>query len=163
MITASISITIDWVTFEDAHVAEFRDTTERAPPGKQIIQMLLDGELDAVLGEKVERQGSEAAVCGRRARKKNHGSPNTMWCRSTTWWWSARNCRRTNPQAVREVSRMLKESAAWRRSRSPCRNSAPTEMSRSLALISKYSAQQGLIPRAFTVDELFDDLTRRLR
>src|SRR5258706_16192931 len=43
---------IDWVTFEDAHVAEFRDVTKRAPAGKQIIQMLLDGELDAVLGEK---------------------------------------------------------------------------------------------------------------
>ena len=43
---------IDWVTFEDAHVAEFTDTTKRAPAGKQIIQMLIDGELDAVLGEK---------------------------------------------------------------------------------------------------------------
>src|SRR6202047_3365104 len=48
---------IDWVTFEDAHVAEFRDTTKRAPEGKQIVQMLLDGELDAVLGGKVERPG----------------------------------------------------------------------------------------------------------
>src|SRR6476469_1078670 len=45
---------IDWVTFEDAHVAEFKDTTQRAPAGRQIIQMLLDGELDAVLGEKSE-------------------------------------------------------------------------------------------------------------
>src|SRR6185295_4166605 len=45
---------IDWVTFEDAHVAEFRDTTVRAPQGKQIVQMLVDGELDAVLGEKSE-------------------------------------------------------------------------------------------------------------
>src|SRR5882762_3057721 len=43
---------IDWITFEDAHVAEFSDTTKRAPAGKQIIQMLIDGELDAVLGEK---------------------------------------------------------------------------------------------------------------
>src|ERR1700744_3584193 len=48
---------IDWVTFEDAHVAEFRDTTKRAPAGREIIQMLLDGDLDAVLGEKVERPG----------------------------------------------------------------------------------------------------------
>src|SRR5450432_4332646 len=48
---------IDWVTFEEAHVAEFRDTTQRAPEGKEIIQMLLDGELDAVLGEKAERPG----------------------------------------------------------------------------------------------------------
>src|SRR5258708_21391682 len=45
---------IDWVTFEDAHVAEFRDTTVRAPQGRQIVQMLIDGELDAVLGEKSE-------------------------------------------------------------------------------------------------------------
>src|SRR6201991_3951859 len=45
---------IDWVTFEDAHVAEFRDTTQRAPAGKQIVQILVDGELDAILGEKVE-------------------------------------------------------------------------------------------------------------
>ena len=45
---------IDWITFEDAHVAEFEDRTKRAPAGKQIVQMLLDGELDAILGEKVE-------------------------------------------------------------------------------------------------------------
>jgi 4,5-dihydroxyphthalate decarboxylase len=48
---------IDWVTFEDAHVAEFQDNTERAPQGKQIIRMLLDGELDAVLGEKADHPG----------------------------------------------------------------------------------------------------------
>src|SRR3981189_1962106 len=48
---------IQWVTFEDAHVAEYQDTTKRAAAGKRIIQMLLDGELDAVLGEKVERPG----------------------------------------------------------------------------------------------------------
>src|SRR6478752_1181621 len=38
---------VHWVTFEDAHVAEYIDTTERAPAGRPIIQMLLDGELDA--------------------------------------------------------------------------------------------------------------------
>jgi 4,5-dihydroxyphthalate decarboxylase len=36
-------------------------------------------------------------------------------------------------------------------------------MSRSLAMISEFAAQQGLVPRAFSVDELFDDLTRSLR
>src|SRR3977135_3840175 len=47
---------IDWVTFEDAHVAEYLDITKRAPAGKQIVQMLIDGELDAVLGEKSEHR-----------------------------------------------------------------------------------------------------------
>jgi 4,5-dihydroxyphthalate decarboxylase len=36
------------------------------------------------------------------------------------------------------------------------------EMRRSLELIIDYTTQQGLIPRAFAVDELFDDLTRTL-
>jgi 4,5-dihydroxyphthalate decarboxylase len=35
-------------------------------------------------------------------------------------------------------------------------------MRRSLELIISYTAQQGLIPRAFVVDELFDDVTRGL-
>ncbi len=35
-------------------------------------------------------------------------------------------------------------------------------MRRSLELIIHYTAQQGLIPHAFTVDELFDDVTRTL-
>ena len=42
---------IEWVTFEEPHVAEYKDTTQRAPEGKKIVPMLLDGELDAVLGE----------------------------------------------------------------------------------------------------------------
>src|ERR1700680_3218296 len=43
---------IDWVTFEDAHVAEYRDTTKRGPAGKQIIQVVIGGEVDGGLGEK---------------------------------------------------------------------------------------------------------------
>jgi 4,5-dihydroxyphthalate decarboxylase len=45
---------IKWVTFEEPHVAEFRDppNVERAAPGKEISAMLLAGELDAaIVGE----------------------------------------------------------------------------------------------------------------
>src|SRR5512139_864647 len=40
---------IQWVTFEDPHVAEYSDppTAVRAPAGKSIVQMLIDGEIDA--------------------------------------------------------------------------------------------------------------------
>src|SRR5574340_336443 len=40
-----------WVTFEEAHVAEFRDppNVERAPAGKEIGAMLQAGELDAAI------------------------------------------------------------------------------------------------------------------
>ena len=42
---------IQWVTFEEAHVAEFRDppNVQRAPAGKEINAMLAAGELDAAI------------------------------------------------------------------------------------------------------------------
>jgi 4,5-dihydroxyphthalate decarboxylase len=150
---------IDWVTFEDAHVAEFTDTTKRAPAGKQIIQMLIDGELDAVLGEKSELPGLKPLFgdVGREEKSwfAKHGvTPiNHMVVVSE-------RLSRDHPEAVREVFRLLRESAARAPAASP-RFSAD-EMRRSLETIVRYSAQQALIPRAFSVDELFDDVTRTL-
>src|SRR5262249_23530455 len=42
---------VKWVTFEDAHVPEYRDPpgVERAAPGKDMTKMLLEGELDAAI------------------------------------------------------------------------------------------------------------------
>jgi 4,5-dihydroxyphthalate decarboxylase len=42
---------ITWVTFEEAHVAEYRDPPNvvRAPAGKDVVQMLLAGEIDAAV------------------------------------------------------------------------------------------------------------------
>jgi len=149
---------IDWVTFEDAHVAEFKDTTKRAPAGKQIVQMLLDGELDAVLGEKVEHADLKPLFADVSAEEKA---------------WSAKHgivpinhlvvvklgLSKEHPDAVREVHRLIAESA---KGVSAAPHFTADEMLRSLELIIGYTAQQGLIPRAFAVDELFDDVTRAL-
>lgn len=42
---------IQWITYEEPHVAEFRDppNVQRAPAGKEIHAMLLAGELDAAI------------------------------------------------------------------------------------------------------------------
>jgi 4,5-dihydroxyphthalate decarboxylase len=151
---------IDWVTFEDAHVAEFRDTTVRAPKDKQIVQMLVDGELDAVLGEKSAHPDLKPLFPDAAREEKSwfekHGvAPiNHMVVVSET-------LSNAHPDAVREVFRLLQESASLAPAASP-RFSAE-EMRRSLEMIVRYTAQQGLIPREFAVDELFDDLTRTLR
>jgi 4,5-dihydroxyphthalate decarboxylase len=148
---------IDWVTFEDAHVAEFRDTTKRAPAGKEIIPMLIDGELDAVLGEKAERPGLKPLFADAAAEEqswfaRHHVLPiNHMVVVSQA-------LSRDHPEAVREVHRMLSEAA-----KEVPPDISRDEMSRSLEMISRYAAQQGLIPRAYAADELFDDLTRTLR
>ena len=149
---------IDWVTFEDAHVAEFRDTTKRAPPGKQIIQMLLDGELDAVLGEKSDHADLKPLFADVAAEEK-------------AWFGKHRivpinhlvvvkqSLAKDHPDAVREVHRLIAESA---KEVSAAPHFTAEEMRRSLERIIGYTAQQGLIPRAFAVDELFDDVTRAL-
>jgi 4,5-dihydroxyphthalate decarboxylase len=150
---------IDWVTFEDAHVAEFRDTTQRAPQGKQIVQMLIDGELDAVLGEKSDHPDLMPLFADVAAEEKtwfatHHVQPvNHMVVVS-------QQLSRDHPAAVREVFRLLRESASRAPTASP-RFSAD-EMRRSLEMIIRYTAQQGLIARKVAVDELFDDLTRAL-
>jgi 4,5-dihydroxyphthalate decarboxylase len=151
---------INWVTFEDAHVAEFRDTTVRAPQGKAIIQMLLDGELDAVLGEKVEHPGLKSLFPDVAAEEKLWFARRKVMPINHMVVVS-RNLSSNHPDAVREVFRLLQESAALAPATSP--QFSADEMRRSLEMIIGYTAQQGLIPRAFAVDELFDDVTRALR
>jgi 4,5-dihydroxyphthalate decarboxylase len=147
---------INWVTFEDAHVAEFADTTRRAPAGKQIVQMLLDGELDAVLGEKADHpdlkplftdvKAEEAAWFAKHAvRPINHMVV------------VKRELSERHPEIVREVHRMLVEAATGEKM-----PFTPGDIRRSLQCITTYAAQQGLIARPFAVDELFDDVTRAL-
>ena len=147
---------IDWVTFEDAHVAEFVDTTKRAPSGKQIVQMLVDGELDAILGEKVEHPDLKPLFADTTAEEAR--------------WFAKHAVRPINhmvvvkqelsdrhPDIVREVHRMLSEAASAANARF-----RTAEMRRSLEFITQYTAQQGLIQRQFATDELFDDVTRAL-
>jgi 4,5-dihydroxyphthalate decarboxylase len=149
---------IDWVTFEDAHVAEFRDTTRRAPADKKIVQMLIDGELDAVLGEKVDHPVLEPLFADAAAEEKSWFAKHKVMP-INHMVVASRKLSETNPDAVREVHRLLAESA---KASAAAPRFTADEMRRSLELITHYTAQQGLIPRAFAVDELFDDVTRAL-
>lgn len=148
---------IDWVTFEDPHVAEYRDTTVRAPAEKKIVPMLIAGELDAVLGEQSNDPSlrclfGDAQAEARRWYKKHKVVPinHLMVMRSEDV--------RRDMDTAREVWRLLcegKRSAAG----------APAEPDplpfgiganrKSLELIAKYAYQQQLIPRRISVDEMF--------
>jgi 4,5-dihydroxyphthalate decarboxylase len=154
---------IRWVTYEEPHVAEYVDSTERAPPGKNIIQMLLDGEIDAALGETSDDPRLKPLFKDLKAEEK-------------TWFAKrgvipvnhlvvvSRSLVNTDPQAVREVYRMLSESKGKVTAADPDPVPFGVEpIRKSLELIIRYAAQQNLIPRAFSVDELFDDAMRVLR
>jgi 4,5-dihydroxyphthalate decarboxylase len=153
---------IHWVSFEEPHVAEYVDSTERAPPGKTIIQMLLDGELDAVIGETSDdprlKPLFDDAKTGQKAWFAKHGAVPVNHFVVVSGALAA-----SDPEAVREVFRMLKQS---KRAVSPA-DPDPIPfgvdgLRKSLDLIVNYAAQQRLIPQAYRVDDLFDDLTRTL-
>ena len=149
---------IEWITFEEPHVAEYKDSTQRAPEGKKIVPMLLDGELDAVLGEKVEHADLKPLFADVSAEEKA---------------WSAKHgivpinhlvvvklgLSKEHPDAVREVHRLIAESA---KGVSAAPHFTADEMRRSLELMIRYCTQQGLIPRAAAVDDLFEGETLKL-
>jgi 4,5-dihydroxyphthalate decarboxylase len=152
---------VHWVTFEEPHVAEYVDTTEHAPPGKKILPMLLDGELDAVLGERsddprVKSLFGDPAAAARAWYEKHRIVPlNHMVVVNA-------DLARSRPDIVAEIYALLKES---KRLAPPPEGIDTTpfgvEACRpALQRIIDYAVQQELIPRRFTVDELFDDTTR---
>lgn len=157
---------IRWVTFEDPHVAEYRDppTAERAPADKSLVKMLLDGELDAgVVGgadlkdSRLRPLIADPDQAAQAWYSKYVALPiNHMLVVKTS-------LRQSNPAAVKEIFRMLRaaKEAAPATALDPLQFGVKN-IRKGLELISEYSAQQKLIPRRFGADELFDDLTREL-
>ena len=160
---------VQWVTFEEAHVAEFRDppTVRRAPEGKDLVSMLLAGEIDAaVVGDRLPDDPRLKTVfpdpqaAARQWREKNNALQiNHMVVVRDTY-------SKTHPEVVREIYRMLKDSkraAGLPKVGELDTNPFGVEANRrNLEVVVDYVYQQQLIPRRYAVDELFDDLTRTL-
>ncbi len=146
---------VNWVTFEDAHVAEYRDPpgTERAAAGKTPLQMLLAGEVDAaVLSDPVpqdERLKSvipdPAAAAADWHRRTGAIQVNHLICVRNT----------LSQGVVDEVYRLLLESKNIGAKDAPTSPFGLEENRRNLEVAIDYVYRQRLIPRRFTVDELF--------
>jgi len=153
---------VNWVTFEEPHVAEYVDTTERAPPGKKIIEMLLDGELDAVLGDRSDDPRVKSLFGDADAAAKAWVAKHKI-VPLNHFMVVSEELARLRPDVVTEIYAQLRES----RRRAVAAGADPppfgVEACRpALEKIIEYAAQQRLIPRRFTVDELFDDTTRKM-
>jgi 4,5-dihydroxyphthalate decarboxylase len=159
---------VEWITFEDPHVAEYHDpdVVKRAPSGKDMLQMLLDGEIDAaVVGDKLADPRLKHLIPDPEAAAKKwaegHGGIpiNHMLVVRT-------ELSQSRPEVVRDVFRQFQDSKRaaglpeggaldpYRFGVEACR---PI-----LEVIIDFCRQQKLILRSMSVDELFDDTTRAL-
>ncbi len=159
---------IEWISFEDPHVAEYRDPSfvKRAPAGKEMVQMLLDGEIDAaVVGDKLpdprlKHLIPDPEAAAQKWAERHHGIPiNHMVV-------VRESLSRSRPDLIQDVFQRLHDSKRaagladgaaldpYRFGVDACR---PI-----LEVIIDYCHRQQLIPRRMSVDELFDDTTRRL-
>jgi 4,5-dihydroxyphthalate decarboxylase len=160
---------VHWVTFEDAHVAEFRDPAgvERAPAGKNMTAMLLDGELDAaIFGADLPRDRRLQCVIPDPETAARAWHERTGVVPINHMVVVAQELARSSPAAVREVYRLLlagRNAAAAPRADGIELNPFGFAACRpALAMIVDYCVQQKLIPQRFAVEELFDDTTRAL-
>ncbi len=157
---------VRWITFEDGHLAEYREpaTATRAPAGKEIARMLLDGELDAaILGDKAPDPRLQPLIPDvRNAERKWEERHRAMPVNH--FMVVKQSIAQARPDLVKEVFRMLRESRD-RLPPGPERDALPFGMEacrRSLDIIVDYALKQGLIPRRFAAEELFDNSTRGL-
>ena len=144
---------IRWTTFEEAHVAEFRDpaNVQRAPAGREITAMLLAGELDAAIVGAVPTDPRLAPViadpeaAGRRWSEKHGGAiqlNHLVVVKNTV----------SQAQAD-EVYRMLVESKQAAGGAAALPHGLEANR-RNLEIAIDCAYRQKMIPRKFAVEEL---------
>jgi 4,5-dihydroxyphthalate decarboxylase len=160
---------LKWVTFEEGHIAEYNDppNVRRAAEGKQLVQMLLDGELDAaIVGDKFPDSRlkpliPDAETANRRWSETHGGVPiNHMLV-------IREGLAKSRPDVVLEVYRLFREAkdAAFAQSGVPALDPWRFGIEanrRSLEIVIDFALKQGLIPRRIEVDELLSDTMRAL-
>ncbi len=161
---------VKWVTFEDAHVAEYRDPpgVERAAAGKDITNMLIDGELDAAIfgGNMPDDPRLKSVIPDPDAAATQWYQENGAVPVNHMVVFKA-GLSKSDPDVVREVYRMLlasKNAAGLPKPGTvdliPFGYDA---LKPSLELMSSYCFEMKLTPRRYAVEELFDDVTRVLQ
>lgn len=158
---------VTWMTIDDSHLAEYQDppNCQRLPKGSSIPQMMLDGELAAaILGNdmpkdpRVQTLIPEPIAAAKAWYEREHVVPiNHVFV-------VHQDISRKHPDVVRDIYRMIKESRALA-PESALATLPPLGLEanrKGLEMAIDWSYEQKIIPRKFSVDELFDDVTGSL-
>jgi 4,5-dihydroxyphthalate decarboxylase len=155
---------IQWVTFEEGHLAEFPDPPGfiRVPEGQKAVDMLLAGELDAaIIGTDLPDDPRLAPVLPDPHKAARAWSRRLQMLPINHMMAVDLDLCREQPAVVRELYALLSQSKQVARANADHSiDLTPFGIEpnrRALEVLLMYSYQQGLIPRVYSVDELFAD------
>lgn len=149
---------VQWVTFEDGHLAEFADPPGVVRSGHDMTEMLVSGELDAAIyGAAMPNDPRLQSVipdpdAAALAWHAKHGLVPVNHMVAVT-----EELTRDNPAAVAELYRLL-EAGKKAAGKTGAIDTTPFGKDANrpcLELLLTYAVQQRLIPRPLTVDELW--------
>lgn len=147
--------TIQWVTFEDAHVAGFVDPPNctRAPLGSSLKDMLIAGDIDAaIIGSRMPQHPAiRPLIADADAASKVWIERQGVWPINHMFVVSAALLSQ-RPDAVKEIFNGL--TAARGAGNSPFPEGLDGDW-RALDLACAYAFEQGLVDRLISRDELF--------
>ena len=153
-----------WITFEGAHVAEYRDPpwTERAPAGKELLPMLRDGDLDAVIvGNDVPDDLTLRPVFPDPA-----ASAEAFWRRHRLVPVNhlvtvRRDLAERHPELISELLTMFRNAKDMASAPSDGHDPLPigrAALEPAIGLALRYTAEQDLLPRQLSPDEVWEGL-----
>ncbi|QPN47435.1 phosphate ABC transporter substrate-binding protein [Pseudomonas sp. p106] len=158
---------VTWMTLGDGHLAEYHDPQNciRLPAGSSIPQMMLEGELDAaLLGEDMPKDPRVRTLV-----PDAHNAAKAWYEREgfvpiNHMFAIHQDISRQHPEAVKEIYRMIAESRELTEGGVPA-VFPPLGLEanrKGLQTAIDWALDQKIIPRAISVDELFDDVTGSL-
>jgi 4,5-dihydroxyphthalate decarboxylase len=153
---------IDWVITEGAHLTEYREPSfvRRAPAGAKLIDMLMNGEVDAaILGNDLPDDPRLAPVIPNAKEAGPAWHSKTGLIPINHMLVVTRDLARKRPDLVGEVYSLVEQSkqAAGLVRGVDMRPIGEAAIRPSLELVLDLAAEQQIIPRCFTVDELFQE------
>jgi len=159
---------VRWICADDPHLAEYRDppTVERVKAGgKPLDQMLLDGEIDALIAAQLPKDPKVKTLFAdpEAAAKAWYAKHRTVQINHV--FAVSRALAEARPDVVKEIWRML--AAAKRAAPAPADGIDLTPLGveavrPGLALIAQYALEQQIVPRKAEVDALLAETAAAL-
>jgi 4,5-dihydroxyphthalate decarboxylase len=154
---------IEWITFEGGHLEEYRDPAfvQRAPAGKEMLQMLLDGEIDAaIFGNDLPSHDDIAPLI------PDPAAADQLWYAQHGFYPTNHvavmrsDVAQAHPGAVQSVFTLLQRGKDAAADPVTLRKQVPDgidDMRPALEMIISHCERQQLLPRKISVDEVFAD------